>query len=555
MPYAPGHIPWGDLADVSSKPWIFEGSMFSVDDFRARRAKHRMHRKPKRSSHAHVTAITPNEAGHVHDARSCRSVLPTSPSFRETLVFERDITIKAHDQSKRWSLQIPAKEMNPEMVDMMLELQDLKSYFGDKLEGADGNECVSRDALVPPALVLSNSTLAIPISLDSSPSIVLEVPLAARRGKKVPELMLKDEGDEMPYPSMPTAFLGSPTSYSPTFEHPNPVDEPSMDLGEMIASLRSRCVSLGNCHSSVTKTCDGGEPLHPSRVSMASFSEDRDDDEWTFADTLTGTYGDKSFSDDTLKSNTDLEIGSPGGFETDTSVSAMDSASPKPNLQPTRARLRRPSAQNFLEPTTPPPTTPLPAKPALSPTKHVRGILKSTKNVRFASLPDEDEDKPLIAPRISVLQPVVLNPSPLRQSFEPACQEISTATIIHTAPPNTAISRATVPKTSAAPNRAPTTRRASESSALRSIIRRPSIIVSSKTSTTPQSAASSGRHSMGAKTGKQNRFRSSSTPVHPSRFVLDENTLKRAKEVNARESVSNKSRMPVAVRNIFTRFK
>jgi hypothetical protein len=60
---------------------------------------------------------------------------------------------------------------------------------------------------------------------------------------------------------------------------------------------------------------------------------------------------------------------------------------------------------------------------------------------------------------------------------------------------------------------------------------------------------------MGAKTGKQNRFRSSSTPVHPSRFVLDENTLKRAKEINARESVSNKSRMPVAVRNIFTRFK
>jgi hypothetical protein len=370
---------------------------------------------------------------------------------------------------------------------------------------------------------------------------------------------LKDEGDEMPYPSMPTAFLGSPTSYSPTFEHPSQADEPSMDLGEMIASLRSRCASLGSCHSSVTKTCDDGEPLHPSRVSMASFSEGRDD-EWTFADTLTGTYGDKSCSNDTFKSNTDLEIGSPGGFETDTSVSVIHSASPKPNLQPTRVQLRRPSAQNFLEPATPPPTTPLPVKPAMYPTKHVRGILKSTKNVRFASLPDEDEDKRLIAPpRIPALQPVVLNPSPLRQSFEPAYQVISTATIIHAAPANTANSRATVPKTSAAPfssNRAPSTRRASESLALRSIIRRPSIIVSSKTPTAPQSTASfQGRHSIGAKTGKQNRFRSSSTPEHPSRFVLDENTLKRAKEVNARESVSHKSRMPVSVRNIFTRFK
>jgi len=565
MPYAPGHIPWGDLAEIPSKPWIFEGSMFSVDEYRARHAEHYRHREPKGSSHARFTAANPPEARHISHAESRLSVLPASPSFRETLVFERDITIQTHGQSKRWSLQVPAKEMNPEMVDMMLELHDLKSYFGDKPDSVDRNEYLSRDALVPPTLVLSNSTLVIPISLDSSPNLILDVPLAARRGKKIPqELTLKNEGDNMPYPSMPTAFLGSPTNYSPKFEHANQANEPSMDLGEMIASLRARCASLGSCHSSATRTCDDAKPPDPSRISMTSFYEDGDDSEWTFADSLTNTYGDKSFSDDTLKSmmlsNTDLGIGSPGGSETATSVSAIDSASSKSNFHPTRAQLRRPSARNFLDPATPPPTSPLPAKPALSSTKHVRGILKSTKSVRFASLPDDDDNNALIVPsRIPALPPVVLgSPSPLRQSSKPACQDISSETTTHATPTNnTAISRTTIRKGSILSQRASTSRRASESSVLRSIIRRPSTIVSSKIPTTQcQSTASSlGRHSIGAKTGKQNRFRSSSTPVPSSRFVLDENTLKRAKEVNVRESVSHKSRMPVAVRNIFTRFK
>jgi hypothetical protein len=454
--------------------------------------------------------------------------------------------------------------MNPEMVDMMLELHDLKSYFGDKSQSDESKKTVSAETVIPPTLVVSNSTLAVPIPLDSSPHLASDIPLAIRRGKKVPEgLTFKDGKDDMPYPIIATAFLGSPSSSSPKFEHANHPDEPSMNLDDMVASLRSRCVSLGSSVPSVPRTGEEGSS-HLSRISMASFSEDQYADEWAFADSLMDAYGDKFLFDDTListtLSNTDTEIGSPCGFETNTSIFTVDSVGLKRSLLPTGVKLRRPSAQNFLDPVTPPPTIPLPSRPASSPTKQVRGILKSTKSVRFASLPDDDDDnQPLVV--IPPLPSVMLrHPSPLRQSFEPEGQEIRPGTPIHTMPPKTAISCTTTRKNTneeILPTRSLTSRRASESSALRSIIRRPSIIVPSKKS--PSSVAQSnpsslGRHSMGAKIGKENRPRSSSTPVHP-RFVLDGNTLKRAKEINARESVSQKSRMPIAVRNILTRFK
>jgi hypothetical protein len=542
--------------------------MFAVDDYKALRAELHKNRQLKASGYSHFLAAAPQETRQVSDLRSSCSVVSTSPSFRKTLIFERDITLQTNGESKRWSLQVPAKNMNPEMVDMMLELHDLKSYFGNKPEGVDKQENIPREARIPPTLVLSNSTLAIPISLDSSPSLVTDVPLAVRRGKKIPqELSFRDEKNDIPYPGMPTAFLGSPTNYSPKFEHVNTAKEPSMELGDMMASLRYRCASLGCRTSSNIQPPEDAE-TYPTKVSMASFSEDQDDDEWAFADTLMDVYGSKSSSDDTLKSitmlisNANPELGSPSGSKKDASILTVDATGPKLILHPTRAPLPRPSAQNFLDPVTPPPTSPLPSCPVPSPTKQVRGILKSTKSVRFASLPDEDDNKPpIIPPRIPTLSSVVRqSPSPLRRSFERDCQEARPDTPTFFAPDKTASSRATVRKNSALilATKSPTTRRASESSALRSIVRRPSIVTPPKTTPTSQSrpsASSLGRHSMGAGTGKENRARSSSTPMHPSRFVLDENTLKRAKKVNARDSGSQKSRMPVAVRNIFTRFK
>lgn len=555
-PYTSGHIPWGDLSEVSPKPWIFEGSILSAEDFKSKQDEIRIRRLLRASDNARVMAA-PAQIARPEPARSPEpptSVFPAANSSREALVFEQEITLQNDGQSKQWSLQVPASTMNPEMVDMMLELHDLNSYF-IKSPDVGGERVGIRDKFVPPTLMLSNSTLAIPISLDSSPSLTSETPLAVRRGKKVPPtLNLNEEPNDMPYPSIPTAFLGSPSTYSPKFEYANHGDEPSMNLDDMVANLRSRCSSLSSHIFPAARIYKGEESCHSSRISMASFSEEPRDNEWAFADDLMNSYSDKSFLDDFTKSamfsGADLEIGSSGEFETDTSVSAVDTASPAATDTPlrapssphsTKAQPPRPCPQEFLK-STPPPVIPPPLRPAISLRKPVRGILKSVKSVRFASLPDDD-----IPPRISILPSITLGGSlACRQSKQASSPSLNIST-------DSILAKGT---SAPLPVRAPSTRRASESSAVRPTTQRPSIILSNTPKNKDQSAMPlPGRHSMGAKLGKENRPRSSSTTVNPSRFVLDEKSLKRVKGMNAKDSGSQKSRMPIAVRNIFTRFK
>ena len=54
----------------------------------------------------------------VQASPSCRRNLK-----RDALVFEREITLRTGGTTQRWSLQVPASSMHPEMVDMMVELQ------------------------------------------------------------------------------------------------------------------------------------------------------------------------------------------------------------------------------------------------------------------------------------------------------------------------------------------------------------------------------------------------------------------------------------------------
>lgn len=526
----------------------------SADEFKFRRDGLRFQPQLKTSGQVSVTARPAQVSG--QELTRCESrlsdAIPASTSLREALVFEREITSETDGQSNKRSSQVPPNEMNTEIVCMMLESHEIDSCFVKGLD--DDNERVRIQVeMVPPTLVLSNSTLAIPLSLDSSPNLAPETPLAVRRGKKLPPaLNLKDQND-LPYPSIPTAFLGSPSTHSPKFEYANYTDEPSMDLDDMVANLRSQCASLGS------RVCPAAriykeESCHSSRISMASFSEEPGGDEWAFADNLMNSYSDKSFLDDFSRSAVlsgvvlDLDIRNSVEFDSDTSASALDSTSPKAStLAGTRANSHpRPRAQNFLgHISTPPPTIPLPRRPALSPAKPVRGILKSTKSVRFASLPNEDAEQPVvITSHISLLPSATLFNLPRRSmqgNHSPARPFASPNTTDSAAPATLAVVRA------------PSTRRASESSALRPTVRRPSIVPPGSPKHQHQPAAPSpGRFSMGARVGKENRPRSSSATVHPSRFVLDEKS--REKGGHARD-LGSKSRMPIAVRNIFTRFK
>ncbi|KAF9071534.1 hypothetical protein BDP27DRAFT_1174539, partial [Rhodocollybia butyracea] len=113
--------------------------------------------------------------------------------------------------------------MNPDLADMMMELRNINSYFKEEDEEKEKSAeqlCFPSETNVdlhPPSLIVSNSQYVIPLSLESTGSLHNTVPttLAARRGNKAPApLTVKLESlDPSTYPSIPTAFLGSPSSY------------------------------------------------------------------------------------------------------------------------------------------------------------------------------------------------------------------------------------------------------------------------------------------------------------------------------------------------------
>ncbi|KAJ3756945.1 hypothetical protein F5878DRAFT_526698, partial [Lentinula raphanica] len=116
--------------------------------------------------------------------------------------------------------------MNSDLVDMMVELRSLNTYFKEDDKNdlhTGGLEKTSQELLStpidtvcthPPSLIVSNSQCVIPLSLESAGSLhSAPKTLAARRGNKslaLAPLTIKT-GAADPYPSVPTAFLGSPS--------------------------------------------------------------------------------------------------------------------------------------------------------------------------------------------------------------------------------------------------------------------------------------------------------------------------------------------------------
>ncbi|KIK61715.1 hypothetical protein GYMLUDRAFT_166155, partial [Collybiopsis luxurians FD-317 M1] len=117
--------------------------------------------------------------------------------------------------------------MNPDLVDMVVELRNLNSYFQKEDEEQQENFHFSQEykpeapmtsanngCAHPPSLIVSNSQCVIPVSLESSGSLqTIQKTLAVRRGNRsLPPLTLKPElVDPNTYPNIPTAFLGSPS--------------------------------------------------------------------------------------------------------------------------------------------------------------------------------------------------------------------------------------------------------------------------------------------------------------------------------------------------------
>ena len=211
---APGHIPWGNIPDQTTRDdkWLPEGSLYSPEDFSHALCQARAGYVPV------DVAQTEQEPGAIVEAS-----------------LNKHITTTERMDSGSSGTLTPI-----ELVDMMQELKDLKNFF----EGT--SQEVSR---IIPSLMISNSHCTFPLSLDSCQSFTLkpEANLATRRGRNPPPpLLLKNETPsfELPYPGIPTSFLGSPSSYAPDFPGVDLSNTSGLRIEDMINNLRLQCSSM-----------------------------------------------------------------------------------------------------------------------------------------------------------------------------------------------------------------------------------------------------------------------------------------------------------------------
>ncbi|KAJ7155418.1 hypothetical protein C8R43DRAFT_429958 [Mycena crocata] len=513
-PDSSDHTPWGGIGSTEPIPWKSEGSIHAPDVFKTRMAVARSNRtrtSKEPGTPSFISARAPDVSQRVAN--------------RNALVFEREIILDSGGKSSRMSLQASTTAMDPEVAEMISELHNLNSFFKKQ-----GPNVPDHSILPPPSLIVSNSHFSLPVSLESSGNLTPGVPLAlaARRGKKMlPPLSFKPSSDENSYPSMPTAFLGSPSSYSPKFEFASDPNRSSMDFQQMVSSLRSQCASIDSRTPFDATDQQTVLPMDPGGT----------DDEWAFADGLLDLYGSEPRDSDFVKKPLLPDM---------VNYAEESLADDAPS---NRGPVSNPNA---------PPSTPLPPCPA-SQRGSVRSILKSSKSVRFASLPNE---RPLSVAVSTVLAPRrSLGPSspPRRQPFP--LRHRSHTTVRPTIP---ALLRSPSPKPTPTLGRSPGQRRATTpavSCRLTSPASSPVRPCAATTGSSPKKEAANGRHSLSRvfsnTVTKENKPRTSNPPTPTrTRWTLNENVLRRASISGTQtQTQTQKSRMPVPLRNILTRFK
>ncbi|PSR71031.1 hypothetical protein PHLCEN_2v13079 [Hermanssonia centrifuga] len=175
----------------------------------------------------------------------------------------------------------------------------------DQLIVYPGDEDCGARALTVPTIMLSNSTAAVPLSLESSQSLA---PLAVRRGLKAPKPLVLNgpkASEHDLYPGIPSPFLGSPSTYTPTFETSRHTVDMGLDLATMCRDLRSRCPPL-RVESPGTPSLED-----PSSMISNASVESGEGDDWTFAYPILEQFSaEPNFDVATAcsKSNFDVEV-------------------------------------------------------------------------------------------------------------------------------------------------------------------------------------------------------------------------------------------------------
>ncbi|KJA28015.1 hypothetical protein HYPSUDRAFT_34285 [Hypholoma sublateritium FD-334 SS-4] len=210
---APGHNPWMSTQTYVSRDWIPEGSSFSPEGFSIAlfKARHRCNDLHPSPCFVPSTGSPPEEGPSLE---SCP---------QDNLKFDAEL------ESSRIS----------QFEDLSRDVSHISNL----------NRTANKLSL--PALVVSDSHFTFPIPFESTSSIVGDTSgtLARRRGREVPPRLFlgqRETTSDLPYPDIPSAFWGLSSLETPHERyHLDLGNTATLRLEDMINNLRLQCLTLG----------------------------------------------------------------------------------------------------------------------------------------------------------------------------------------------------------------------------------------------------------------------------------------------------------------------
>ncbi len=233
--------------------------------------------------------------------RASNSAHPTcTPVITPAHITATVPSVYARTRPRRWSINAPPSYLNTEVLNRQLEFRRLSATVGTYSAQSDAWNEGPPPPL--PSIKVSTSTATIAVSVPGSPEMPTPTPepLAIRRGKKMltPLTLHTPKRVDEEYPGIPTAFLGTPSAYSPHFQFSSlnaRSDTESLAIGDMINTLRSQVAGLKPLLLAEACAPLLDKPPH-STDSLSAESSDIvpsiSEDDWAFAHELMSRYSD-----------------------------------------------------------------------------------------------------------------------------------------------------------------------------------------------------------------------------------------------------------------------
>ncbi|KAH9975731.1 hypothetical protein BGW80DRAFT_1457303 [Lactifluus volemus] len=473
----PDMTPWSLPREKPHHVWLPEGSCFPPSYLK----------RCLRDRRGHLAISSPLTSGNsrppqvaTSNPTQCLESPPQSHSLRRcashnihrTRAQDRSLpytstplpSVRARMKQRRWSLGVPPSYLSTEFITRRL---DSHCIIGTNSAKSDTSN--DSPSLPLPAIKVSTSTTTIAISFPGSHegSTLTPEPLAIRRGKKMlaPLTLHTPQRVDEEYPGIPTAFLGTPSVYSPHFLFSSstpPSNAGSLAISDMIRTLRCQVADL-----KLSSPTENTPPLldvpsssvnSPSAAS-SDITPSASEDDWAFAKDLMSRYGDHanswtpdkekysqegaSFTRKSLTPKTRIATqqsrarrasvpSAPSSTKNRSKSSSVDLAKSRLSMTaPRQSRTWRQStprtgaAKHAYCPTSSPGAS-LSSEPSFAPShaaalaldsspnhsnkeflnKRPPGILKHVKSVRFANMPKRDgakDDEPLASQhRVSI---------------------------------------------------------------------------------------------------------------------------------------------------------